>query len=121
MPLGKSGNYHMNPHEMRRRGDSPDEKPVPDKDGNRSEDNQQEAGDGNHHHELHGHEDGSYSSSHTHPDGQKDEQEVGSYDEAKAHMDQCSGQGDQDQGDGQDIPPVAAPAPEDDIAGRYAE
>jgi hypothetical protein len=125
MPVGKSGKYYMNPHEMRRKesssddkmgGGNMDDKKMPPKDEGHDPVGQ---GDGNHHHEIHMHEDGSAHSKHTHPDGHEDHQEHGSYDEAKGHMDQAMGQGEE----GTD-PNASAPmddGDEDDMAGMYAE
>jgi hypothetical protein len=90
MPIGKSGKYHMNPHEMRRKGDAPDEKPGSSDEPVHGK--TEDGGDGQHHHTIHMHEDGTAHSEHTHPDGSKEEPvEHGSYEEAKDHMDSMMG------------------------------
>lgn len=114
MPIGKSGSYHISPNEMRRKGDMPDEK-GPKSGPDRPPDQEQggDEGDGNHHHEIVAHGDGTMHSVHTNPDGSKDEQDHGSYDEAKAHMDASMGQ------DDQQMPPDDSGGDED-MAGMYA-
>ena len=101
MPLGKSGKHYYSPHEMSRQGDSPDLTPESEP----QEDSQpDEPGDGNHHHEIVMHDDGTAHSTHTHPDGQTEEADHGSYDEAKQHMDQVMDPGDDSDQDTEDGP-----------------
>lgn len=87
MPLGKSGKYHMNPHHMRASGDAPDHAEPQHEEamqGREGEDGG--AGDGKHHHEMTKHEDGSYTSKHTHPDGSQEHGEHADFHEAAGHM-----------------------------------
>ena len=117
-PIGKSGKYHISPHNMRMANDEPagESKSM----GAKSRPDDQEPGgeeangDGTHHHEIHMHEDGSAHSLHTHPDGRKEgPTEHGSYEEARDHMDRMMGrEGDEDDahgdggesdGDGEDM------------------
>lgn len=122
MPIGRSGNYHMNPHEMRRKGDAPDEKPGATHDVHakpEGEDGGGEEGDGNHHHEIHEREDGTAHSIHTHPDGHTDEMDHNSYAEAVQNENQQRG------GEGEEqTPEDGAPSPDmddgSDMAGMYA-
>jgi hypothetical protein len=128
MPLGKSGKYYMNPHEMKRKSDepgAPKEMPAPGEngDGGSHEDaNGEGQGDGMHHHELHEREDGSIHSLHTHPDGSKEEMDHDSYSDARDHMDQMMGDGGEgeeepDGDEGNPPPPDMSSA--DDMAGMY--
>jgi hypothetical protein len=123
MPVGKSGKYYMNPHEMRRKeGSSADAKggdKMGDKMPAKDEGHESGAGDGNHHHEIHMHEDGTAHSLHTHPDGREEPMEHGSYDEAKGHMDQMMGQGEEPDGD--EAGDNMDSGDGDDMAGMYAE
>ena len=85
MPLGKSGQHYMNPNVMRSKGDMPDQE---QNDGASEMPAEQEgqAGDGMHHATITKHEDGSYSTEHTHPDGRNDgPMEHGSYQDAMSH------------------------------------
>lgn len=116
MPVGKSGSYHMSPYEMRRKGDSPDEQPSKPGETKPVAGKVESGGDGNHHHEIHDHGDGTMSSVHTNPDGSQDQQEHGSYDEAKASMDSAMGQG-QGESSVQDEPA----SDDQDMAGMYAD
>lgn len=127
MPVGKSGKYYMNPHEMRRKNDSPDEKDGGSKMGDakmtpaKDEGHEPGAGgDGNHHHEIHMHEDGSAHSKHTHPDGSEDHMEHGSYGEAKDHMDSMMGQGeDHEEPDGDEAGSDRMDLGGEDMASMY--
>lgn len=87
MPIGKSGNYHMNPHHMRAQGDAPEEGPERDAEGASNKSKTDGAyKDGQHHHILHKHEDGSYTSEHHHPDGQVEHAEHPHFQHALAHQ-----------------------------------
>lgn len=108
MPLGKSGKFHMNPHHMRAVGDAPDE--HDDKSAAA-----EHAKDGKHRHELTQHEDGSYSSKHTHPDGKVEHEDHPDFHHAVSHMADKMGEegmdhdepdGDEDMGGGSDSGPL---------------
>lgn len=134
MPLGKSGQYYMNPHEMRRKNDMPGEakpmqhagRPHSNEGGEMQEG---EGGDGNHHHELHGHEDGTMHSVHTHPDGREEHADHDSYSEAVSHMHGMFGEeggGHEEDEERGGKPPMSGkmrggetPVDMDDMAGMY--
>jgi hypothetical protein len=124
-PLGKSGKYYMNPHEMRRKKDMPGASQE-EMDGATHPGTNEDGGDGNHHHELHGHEDGTMHSVHTHPDGSKEEMNHASYSDARDHMDSMWGEeggGSEDEEHGAK-PPMsgrshAMPVDTEDMAGMY--
>lgn len=90
MPLGKSGRFHMNPYHMRAVGDAPDDKGPGDTRDAASAAGKK--GDGKHHHEMTQHEDGSYSSTHTHPDGHKEHAEHPSFQHAQQHEAEMMGE-----------------------------
>ena len=82
-------------------------------------------GDGLHHHEMHEDEMGGYNSTHTHPDGKKDEAHHDSYDEARDHMDAMHGEGDDDDDDDdedntEESEVVRDDSMPDDMAGDYS-
>lgn len=82
-----------------------------------------DAGDGMHHHELHGpDETGGYTSMHTHPDGRKEPGDHADYADAKEHMDRMHGEdhdGEEDDGhDGMSHEEPDGDEPED-IASMY--
>lgn len=118
-------NHGMTRGEAMRRGGKPGEAKAAM--GNTRPDDEEQGGDGmegdgNHHHEIIKHEDGGYSSIHTHPDGNKEPMEHGSYDEAKDHMDSMMGEegdGDADDQSGSDMP--SGGGDDGDLAGMYAE
>jgi hypothetical protein len=78
-----------------------------------SQDMGEQAGDGLHHHTIDEDEGGGFHSTHTNPDGTQEHADHASYQEASDAMDQCFGQGGEqddageepqdDFGDGQDI------------------
>jgi hypothetical protein len=124
MPLGKSGKYYMNPHDMTRKGDAPDNAsgsdhmPLKKEDAPGDKGGQGAEGDGNHHHELHEVGDSTYHSVHTHPDGHQEEADHGSYQEATDHQDALM---DPEHGAEQDQSQVNDEESEpEDMAGMYA-
>jgi hypothetical protein len=130
MPLGKSGKYYMNPHEMKRKGDEPNAPkersgPGENSDGGRpmNDGGEDANGDGNRHHELHEDKDtGMFHSKHTGADGSETEMDHDSYDDARDHMDQMMGDGgeDHEEPDGDEgNPPRPDMSSADDMAGMY--
>ena len=115
--------HGMTPMEAKRRGGKPGEaKPA----SGMTRPHDQEAhgedanGDGAHHHTMTKHEDGSFSSMHTHPDGHKDAMmHHASYSEAKAHMDGMMGEGMEPEEAGE-AHPSGGMVEDDDVAGMYS-
>lgn len=79
------------------------QEPEAQADGDPGLDDQQQ-GDGLHHHEIHEDEGGGFRSMHTHPDGRQEPGEHISYEEARDHMDAMHGQGGEAQDDNPDMP-----------------
>jgi hypothetical protein len=112
----------MTAGEAKRREHPGEAKPSGDKTrpSDQEEHGEDSNGDGIHHHEMHGpHEDGSYTSKHTHPDGHVEEGMHGDYSEARDHMDAMHGE---DGKDGEEEYSHSEPDGDEpeDIAGMYS-
>lgn len=93
--------FHMG-HDMMN-DDQTDETDQGAAEGKGQDDGQ--GGDGFHHHQIDENEGGGYTSKHTGPDGKVTTGDHATYDDAKADMDQCCGQGggDDEEDDGNDV------------------
>lgn len=112
MPIGKSGQYFMNPNEMRRQGDEPGAKPAaPPMDEAGGE---QEMGDGMRHHQIDEMPEGGAHSVQTNADGTTEEMDHPSYEDA------CAAAAGDDQHDGEEeMSENHEPGESEDMAGMY--
>lgn len=124
MPLGKSGQYYMNPHEMKRKGDMPGAPkepagdPAMDAEENAGE---QAEGDGLRHHQIDETPEGGAHSVKTNADGTTEEMDHPTYEDACAAAAGDDNDGEEEGGE----EPASAPPPDmgdmNDMAGSYAK
>lgn len=123
MPIGKSGKYHISPHNMKMAGDEPggaEPGMAHDRPGDEETGGEGESGNGNHKHEIEMRPDGTAHSIHTNPDGSQEEAEHGSYEEATDHQDRMmKPEESEDKGEEDDERDEAGSGGED-LAGMYA-
>jgi hypothetical protein len=116
MPLGKSGQYYMNPHEMKRKGDEPGAKAVPEREPDPAAGDGNEAGDGMRHHQIDEMPEGGAHSVKTNADGTQEEMDHDSYEDA------CAAAAGDDHEDGEEAMDGGGPnlpSDMDDMAGMY--